>query len=94
MTIAGDATDDVGVAVVRVAIRNNALPAGSNWWNGTGWGPYTYLMATLTSPGGTSTAWSYVFDAPASGSYGLQVRSVDTSNNLGSPAPWRNFMVS
>jgi NHL repeat/Bacterial Ig domain len=94
VTIAGDATDDVGVAVVRVAIRNNALPAGSNWWTGTGWGPYTYLMATLASPGGTSTAWSYVFDATASGSYGLQVRSVDTSNNLGSPAPWRNFMVA
>jgi hypothetical protein len=93
VTIAGTATDDVGVAFVRVAIRNNDLPAGSNWWNGTGWGPYTYLLAVLDAPGGTSTGWTFGFAAPP-GSYGLQVRSVDTSNNLGPPATWRSFTVA
>ena len=57
---AGNAADDVGVASVRVGIRDNATLL---WWNGTGWGAAgSYVQASLDTPGGTSTGWSYPFD--------------------------------
>jgi tripartite motif-containing protein 71 len=91
VTITGIATDNVGVASVRVSIRNNAT---LQWWNGTSWGPFTYVLATLSAPGGSSTNWSYVFNPPSTGTFGLQVRSVDTSNNVGANTTWRNFTLT
>ena len=93
VTIAGSASDNVGVNVVRVAIRIND---GTNrWWNGSGWAAtFSWVPATLASPGAASTTWSYVFQPPAGGSYGLQVRSVDTSGNLGANTTWRNFTAT
>jgi DNA-binding beta-propeller fold protein YncE len=38
ITLEGDATDNVGVAQVRVAIRNVTT---QQWWTGTGWGGWT-----------------------------------------------------
>lgn len=91
--INGSAADNVGVVAVRVSIRNNGLPTGSNWWNGSGWGAFTYVTATLGSPGGPSTSWTYTFNALATGSYGFQVRSVDAVGNLGANTSWRSFSV-
>ena len=91
VTITGTTTDNVAVASVRVAIRNNAT---LQWWNGTSWGPFTYVLATPSAPGAPSTNWSYAFAAPSTGSFGLQVRSVDTSNNVGANTAWRNFTVT
>jgi hypothetical protein len=92
--ITGSTTDNAGIDSVRIALKNNALPAGANWWNGTGWGSWTYVTATLTVPGGTSTDWTYTFNAPATGSHGFQVNAVDTSGNAGAYTAWRNFSVT
>jgi hypothetical protein len=92
ITVTGTSTDNIGVSVVRVSIRIND---GTNrWWNGTGWGAFTWVPATIASPGAASTTWSYSFDPPAAGTYGLQVRSVDTSGNVGLPPTWRNFTAT
>lgn len=91
VTITGSATDDVGVVTVRVAIRNNAT---LRWWNGSSWGTFTFVTATLGSPGAGSTTWTYVFEAPASGSYGFQARSLDAAGNLGTNSVWRRFTAT
>ena len=91
VTIQGIATDNVGVTTVRVSIRNNST---LQWWNGSGWGSFTWVPATLGTPGGASTSWSYTFNAPDTGSYGLQVRSQDGSGNLGANTTWRNFTLT
>jgi trimeric autotransporter adhesin len=88
----GTAADDAGVAAVRVAIRDNATLL---WWNGTGWGAAgSFVIAALDTPGGTSTGWSYPFDPGVAGNYGIQVKSVDTSGNVGVNTAWRNFNVT
>ena len=91
VTIEGTATDDVGVTLVRVAIRLNPT---TTWWNGSSFGPYTYVFATLDNPGGTSTGWSYTFTPPSTGNYGLQVRAVDAAGNLGANSIWRSFNIT
>jgi hypothetical protein len=97
VALTGSAADNVGVTTVRVSIKRNDLPAGSNWWNGSGWGAFTFVTATLTNPGGANTDWSYTFNPPATGvttGYGFQVRAVDSSANLGANTLWRNFSVT
>jgi hypothetical protein len=92
VAISGTASDDAGVASVRVAIRNNAT---LQWWNGAGWGGGgSYAIATLDNQGGTATGWSYAFDPGITGNFGIQVRSVDTSGNVGANTAWRNFNVT
>ena len=89
---AGTAADDVSVASVRVAIRDNAT---LQWWNGSGWGAAgSYVQASLDTPGGTSTGWSYPFDPGVAGNYGIQVKAVDSSGNVGANTQWRNFNIS
>ena len=89
---AGTAADDVGVASVRVAIRDNAT---LQWWNGSGWGAAgSYVQASLDTPGGTSTGWSYPFDPGVAGNYGIQVKAVDSSGNVGANTAWRNFTIT
>jgi tripartite motif-containing protein 71 len=91
ISISGSASDDVGVTQVRVSIRNNAT---LQWWNGSTWGAFAYVPATLLTPGGTTTSWSYSFTPSATGSYGIQVRSVDAAGNVGDNTAWRNFTVN
>ena len=91
VTITGTATDNVGVTQVRVGIRLNP---GTTWWNGTSFGAYTYVLATLDSPGATSTTWSYTFTPPATGNYGLQTRAVDAAGNLGANSIWKSFNIT
>ncbi|HEX6844267.1 MAG TPA: Ig-like domain-containing protein, partial [Actinomycetota bacterium] len=92
VSFTGVVVDNVGATQVRVAIRNNALPAGSNWWNGSGWGGFGYVLATSDQPG-PNGVWSYTFNAPATGSYGTYVRAIDGAGNLGAWSPWRSFSV-
>ena len=89
--ITGNVTDNVAATTVRVSIRNNAT---LQWWNGTNWGPWTWVPATLTSPGSPSSGWTYTFNAPAAGSFGLQVRSIDGAGNLGANSTWRTFILT
>ncbi|HTW40065.1 MAG TPA: PQQ-binding-like beta-propeller repeat protein [Thermoplasmata archaeon] len=81
LTIHGNATDPRGVASVGVGIETDAL--GGPWWDGTSgtWttGPYTNL-ATLASPGATSTAWTYSIAVPAGGqALDVQANAVSVS---------------
>ncbi len=89
--ITGNVTDNVAATTVRVSIRNNAT---LQWWNGTNWGPFTWVPATLTSPGSPTSGWTYTFNAPAAGSFGLQVRSIDGAGNLGANSTWRSFILT
>lgn len=91
VNIGGNATDNVGVAAVKVAIRDNAT---LKWWNGSGWGPFVYLDSSVASPGATSTAWSYTWNPPVAGSYGIMVQAVDAAGNVDPTKPWRTFTVS
>lgn len=91
ITMSGNATDNTGVTSVRIAIRNNST---LQWWNGTAFGSWTYVQATLDNPGGTSTGWTYEFNPPATGSYGVQVTAVDGAGNTDPTRPWRNFTVN
>jgi hypothetical protein len=91
VTIVGTASDNVGVTSVRVYIRLNGT---TTWWNGTSFGAYTFVQATLASPGATTTTWSYTFTPPASGNYGLQTRAFDAAGNQGALSTWRNFNVT
>jgi hypothetical protein len=91
VTITGTASDDVGVTEVRVYLRLNGP---NTWWNGSSFGAYTYVLATLDSPGATSTTWSYTFTPSTTGNFGLQTRAVDGAGNLGAFSTWRNFNVT
>ena len=88
--ISGSAADNAGVTQVRVSIRNSAL----QWWNGTSWGAWAYVPATLTNPNATSTDWSLSFTPPATGGYGFQVKSVDAAGNVSANSMWRNFSAT
>lgn len=92
VTISGAAADDTGLQTVQVAIKN---PATSLWWNGTGWGSFTWLTASTSASGNgvLSASWSYAWASPAPGSYGVQARVTDVWGNLGA-VPFRTFTVS
>ena len=91
VVMSGSATDDVGVTVVRVSIQDTVSKL---WWNGSAWGAFTFVTATLDNPGGTSTGWSYSFSPPATGKFGFQARALDAAANLGANTVWRVFTIS
>ncbi len=82
VVITGTATDSAGISEVRVAVYRAVEPVGQ-FWNGTTWQvAYTTVDATLTSPGATSTGWTYSFDPPQSGGwYYVAGLALDTSYN-------------
>ncbi len=91
--LSGGATDNVGVTDVRVAIRDRTTglwlrPGGT-------WGAFFNHSATLGSPGGTSTAWTFSFTPAAggSGNYALQVAAVDAAGNVDPTKPWVPFQL-
>jgi hypothetical protein len=94
VAIDGDATDNVGVEMVRVAIKNKQT---NEWWNGSTWlGGFRWIPgdATLGTPGGTSTTWSYDFTPPSPSDFAVMVRADDTFGNQDPTKPWVNFSVS
>jgi sugar lactone lactonase YvrE len=94
--IGGAATDDVAVATVEVAIRDRV--SGLWWQPGTGtWGAsLKWFSVPLDTPGASSTTWSTTWnDAASGGSYRVQARSTDTSDNVSiTPYPAAQFTVS
>ena len=78
MTITGTATDDQGVQHVLVGVKQHN---GNGWWNGAAnnyQDVFASNEATLTSPGATSTTWSYsVPVASTGGAYTVQAEAVD-----------------
>jgi tripartite motif-containing protein 71 len=94
VNMTGAATDDVGVAEVRISIQDR----DSKLWlrsNGT-WGPAQPQQATLASPGATSTGWTFAFTPPTGGSgrYAVQVAAVDAVGNVDPTKPWVQFSVT
>jgi sugar lactone lactonase YvrE len=68
VTITGNASDNVGVGDVQVAIYR-PTEAGQ-FWNGTAWQvAYTTVTATLATPGATTTTYTYNFNPPQAGGY-------------------------
>ena len=89
--VVGNASDDRGVAAVRVAIRNQV----TGLWlqtNNTNWGQYQTRNAVLATSGATTTPWSLSVALP-NGSYGLSARAVDTAGRIDSTNAWVTFTV-
>lgn len=92
VVLSGDATDDVGVAVVQVALRDRV---SGSWFQGDGtWGPHRWLDAAVVTPGGTAVTWSYDAGVLADGSYGFSLRTVDGAGNDDPSRPWTTFTVA
>jgi hypothetical protein len=91
----GDASDNVGVTSVKVALKRNS---DGRWWTGTGstgFGTtYTTFDATLGTPGGTSTTWSWDWLPKAAGSYSITVEARDAAGNVDSSKPNVTFNVT
>jgi Bacterial Ig domain len=96
VSISGTATDDTGVATVEIALRDRV--SGQWWQPGTGtWGAtLKWFSVTLGTPGGTTTTWDATWsDAVSGGSYRVQARAIDTSDNISvTPYPATPFTVS
>ncbi len=78
LDLAGTATDDKGVAQVKVAIQDRDT---SRYLlaNGTTSGVFNTIDATLASPGATSTTWTLSRDLPMQGDWAVTAYAVDTA---------------
>ena len=94
LTTTGEATDNVGVTEVHVAVYDRN--AATNRWlqpNGT-WGPsYSARNATLASPGATATTWSLSGITLPQGDFAIDARSFDAAGNEDPDRAWRPFSV-
>lgn len=90
-TFLGQATDNVAVGGVDVAVKDVAT---NLWLHPDGsWGRYIRQPATLSSPGASSTDWSFTATLP-DGEYALQVIAVDGVGNEDPDRPWVRFAVT
>ena len=88
--VTGTATDDVGVAALQVAVRDQDTLL---WLRADGtFGDPEYLDAVLDNPGADSTDWSFPVDL-AEGNYAIRVRAEDTSGIRETSRPWVTFSV-
>lgn len=91
VTFSGMGADNAGVTGAQVAIKNTST---NQWWSGSGWGAtFTWLSATVASPGATSTTWSYGWTPPQAGNFGMQARVKDAAGNYGN-MPFVVFRVA
>jgi outer membrane protein assembly factor BamB len=94
LAVSGNATDDLGVDKVLVAVKDTL---SAKWWNastGTWVGVFEQHEATLTSPGGTSTGWSTSFPVPfVGGSFAVQAEAVDAHGQHDVTPPISRFIV-
>jgi large repetitive protein len=81
LDLAGTATDDKGVASVRVSLqeRNTRLYLQPN---GTMAAAFATRNATLAVPNGTSTNWTLPIDLPTQGDWDVTAFAVDTAGQL------------
>jgi hypothetical protein len=94
VVLAGNATDDVGVDQLRVAIQDRI---SKQWLRSNGsWGPFQNQQGVLGSQGATSTGWTYPFTPASGGSgqYAVQVAAVDAAGNVDPTKPWVTFNVT
>ena len=92
VSVAGSATDDVGVTQVVLEIYDRDT---SLWWSGAAWQAGRTSVDAVLGAGTTSRTWSYDFDpaAPASQPYWVTVRSRDAGGNA-SGYTFTNFAIS
>lgn len=92
VTITGTASDDTGVGMVRLAIRNRTT---LKYWSGSRWGnSLTWVNATLAAPGAGSTGWSYTWTPPSPAPVNVTALAVDdTGVTTKVPRPYVNFAV-
>ncbi|MET0524343.1 MAG: Ig-like domain-containing protein, partial [Nocardioides sp.] len=91
----GNATDNVGVSGIKIALKRNS---DGRWWTGTGSSgfgtTYTAWDATLATPGGTATGWSWDWTPRAAGAYTITVEARDAAGNVDSSKPNVVFNVT
>lgn len=91
----GQATDNVGVTSVRIALRRNS---DNRWWSGSGTSGFSsgYVMheAVLATPGGTSTGWTWDWTPRAAGLYTIVVEARDAAGNIDGTKPNVPFEVT
>jgi large repetitive protein len=81
LDLAGTATDDKGVASVKVSMEDQ----DTNRYlqpNGTMAAGYATLNATLVTPSATSTNWTLPVDLPTQGDWAVTAFAVDTAGQL------------
>jgi large repetitive protein len=78
LDLTGTATDDLGVAQVKVALFDRDTSRYLQP-NGSLSATFNTLNATLASPGGTSTTWSLPVDLPVQGDWSVTAYAVDTA---------------
>ena len=90
VVISGTASDNVGAAYVALGIQRGS---DDNWLQPDGtWGPPAYLLAELSSPGATSTGWTYSV-ALDPDEYAVEAVSLDAAGNISAPTGSRGFEV-
>jgi len=91
VNFAGSATDDHGVAAVRIAVQNTAT---KQWWHSDGtWGAYAPYEANLDLTGAASTGWTSTWQPPGAGNYNVQATAVDGAGQADATPSWINFAV-
>jgi outer membrane protein assembly factor BamB len=94
VSLAGGATDDVGVAQVLLAVKDRNTghwwsPSTSSWAN-----TFTQFPAALSAPGASSTGWSKTIPVPTSGGlYTVQAEAVDGDGQHDPIVPLADFEV-
>jgi PKD repeat protein len=78
LDLAGTATDDFGVAAVRVSLEDQDTGRFVQP-NGTMAAAFATLPATLATPNGTSTTWTLPVDLPTKGEFAVTAFAIDTS---------------
>ncbi|MGE0307817.1 MAG: PKD domain-containing protein, partial [Acidimicrobiia bacterium] len=79
LDLTGSATDDIGVASVKVTVQDRDTSRYLQP-NGTMQAGFTLLNATLANPGATSTTWTLPVDLPTEGDYSVTAYAYDTSD--------------
>jgi Regulator of chromosome condensation (RCC1) repeat len=88
----GTAFDDTQVTSVSLAIYRSV--GGGQYWNGASWqSANTTVPATLTTPGGPLTGWSYTFNAPPGGTFAIAALAYDNNSN-NAVAGYQTFRVN
>jgi alpha-tubulin suppressor-like RCC1 family protein len=88
ITVGGTATDNSSLWGTYVAIYQYAT---GKYWNGTGWQTaFTSVPANLTTPGSTSSTYTYNFTPPTPGYYLIGALPIDSNYNYTFVA-WNTF---
>ena len=90
----GTAEDNSGVAEVELTVFDQVA---SKYWNGGAWqSAFATFEASLGTPGGTSTTWSYSFGAglvPSTMPYLWTAQAIDGAANASASPSMRSFSI-